>query len=366
MSRRLNFSLADSGDEAELRALLRSQVLPGWVSLGFEREPDYFAAAAVEGPGQRVLLARDSQDNALVGFCTRTLRRVFIDGEVHSLGYLGQLRAARDWQTGYRTYRALSRGFSEVMLRLRDRNDLPFDLTSILADNRSARRMLEAGLPGMPHYQRYSGLNTLVFRSGGRESGSRHRVESGAAVGIAAICAFLQHSYRRYQFSPVWDPDALRAAGLTATDFLVLRQNGTIRGCLAIWDQRAYKQTVVHAYRPPLDRLRPLVNLAAPALNLPRLPAPGETINQAWLSHLACDEQAFEVLLSAALFRAGKRGLEQAALGLADNHPLLPAARRVRRHLVYRSDIYLVRWNGPDATGMPIDNRPMHVELATL
>lgn len=369
MSWQLDFSLANPGDDAELRALLRSQILPGWVSLGFEREPDYFAAAAIEGPGHRVLVARDGQNNALVGFCTRTVRRVFINGEIRSLGYLGQLRAAPGWQGNYRTYRALSQGFSEALKQLRDSDDLPFDLTSILADNHPARRMLEADLPGMPHYQRYSGFNTLVYRGGGRRFGSRQRAESGAVAGISAISAFLQRSYRRYQFSPVWDENALHSAGLAATDFLVVRHGEVIKGCLAIWDQRACKQTVVHAYRPPLDRLRPLLNLAAPLLNFPRMPGVGETINQAWLSHLACDENAIdslEALLSMAFTRAGELGLEQVMLGLSDDHPLLSVARRVRRQLDYRSYIYLVRWGDTDPNSMQIDKRPLHVELATL
>jgi hypothetical protein len=369
MSWQLNFSLANPGDDAELRALLRSQFLPGWVSLSFEREPNYFAATAIEGIRHRVLVARDSQSNVLVGFCTRATRRVFINGEVRSLGYLGQLRAALDWQGSYRTYRAMSQGFTEVLNRLRDSEDLPFDITSILADNHPARRLLEADLPGMPHYQRYSGFNTLVYRSGGRKSGSHHRAESGAVAGMSAISEFLQRSYRGYQFSPVWDENALHHAGLAATDFLVVRHGEAIKGCLAIWDQRAFKQTVVHAYRPPLNLLRPLVNLAGPVLDFPRMPGIGETINQAWLSHLACDENAIdslEALLSMAFTRAGELGLEQVMLGLSDDHPLLPVARRVRRHLDYRSDIYLVRWGDTDPNKMQIDKRPIHVELATL
>lgn len=369
MSRQLNFSLAGAEDDVELRALLRSQYLPGWVSLSFEREPNYFAAAALEGHWHRVLVARETETGVLVGFCARAVRRVFINGQVQSLGYLGQLRAVPDWQGSYRSYRALSQGFSEVLSRLRNSDDLPFDLTSILADNHSTRRMLEAGLPGMPHYQRCSGFNTLVFRSGGRSSRSCSRVENGAVAGLPAISEFLQRSYRRCQCSPVWDEDALSAAGLRASDFLLLRDDQAITACLAIWDQRSFKQAVVRDYRKPLKRLRPLLNLIAPALNFPRLPNVGETIKQGWLSHLACDDNAvdsLQALLSKALVQARELGLEQVMLGLSDDHPLLPVARRIRRHLDYRSDIYLVRWGDNNGNGMQLNDGPLHVELATL
>lgn len=370
ISQRLNFALAGPDDEAELRTLLRGQSLPGWVSISFEREPDYFAAASSEGEWHRVLLAREQKNAALVGFCARAVRRVFFNGEVQRLGYLGQFRSAPEWQGSYRTYRAISKGFSEVWSQLRGNDELPFDITSILADNRQARRILEANLPGMPNYQWFSGFNTLVYRSGGRHvRDSDNKVENGSVLGLSAIADFLQKNYRRYQFSPVWDESALISTGVTADDFLVMRNGQVITACVAIWDQRAVKQAVVRSYRKPLGALRPLVNLVAPLLGLPRLPLVGERINQAWLSHLACDEdvsESLEILLSMALVKAKQMGLDQLMLGLADGHPLLSAARRLRRHLNYRSDIFLIQWEDSHENAERVDERPLHLEVATL
>ena len=378
LSRRLAVAPAGPEDEAELRALLRSQPLPGWVSLGFEREPDYFAAAASEGERHAVLLARERTETgargSLVGFFERAVRRVYLGGEVRRLGYLGQLRTATGWQRGYRTYRLLRLGFEQVQQRLRGADELPYDITSILADNRSARRILTAGLPGLPRYRRLSGYHTLVYRSGRcRHSGARH-VENGAALGLPAIADCLQRNYRRYRFAPFWDEAALLGAGLTADDFLVLRRGKRVTACLGLWDQRALKQTVVRGYRRPLGVLRPLVNLAAPLLGYPALPRVGEALRQGWLSHLACDGDepaALQVLLPAALARARQLGLEQVLLGLADGHPLLPTARGLRRHLNYRSDIYLVHWphastDAVNGAERGADSQTLHLELATL
>ena len=41
--------LAALTDEAALRRMLRENPMPGAISLTFEREPDYFAAAGVDG-----------------------------------------------------------------------------------------------------------------------------------------------------------------------------------------------------------------------------------------------------------------------------------------------------------------------------
>ncbi len=368
MSRRLDFSLATQNDEAELRALLRRQPLPGWANLSFEREPDYFAAKAIEGERYQVMLVREHESGELVAFCSRATRRVFIDGEIQNLAYLGQLRSIQGWQNSYRTYLALRKGFSTIRNQLRDSDELPFDITSILGDNAPAKRILGTSLPGIPHYQRYSGFNTLVYRSGNRRNIDSEQVKSGMVAGLSAISHFLQNNYQKYQFSPVWDESALKSAGLAAEDFLLLYKGSSITACVAIWDQRAYKQTIVRAYKKPLELLRPLVNLAAPVLDLPSLSPVGKVLNQAWLSHLACDEDApesLELLLNMAFSKADKMGLDQLILGLSDGHPMLKAAQQTRRHLTYRSDLYLIQWDTSKIGRSP--KKPLlHVEVATL
>lgn len=193
------------------------------------------------------------------------------------------------------------------------------------------------------------------------------------AVGLQAIADCLQRNYRRYQFAPVWDERALEAAGLRPEHFLVVRDDARVTACLAIWDQRAARQMIVRDYRQPIGLLRPLINLAAPVLGFPPLPRAGSQLQQGWLSHLACDRDepaAFEALLPAALQMGRQLGLEQLMLGLADNHPLLPFARRARRHLNYRSDIFLVHWNDSKARVNPrgdwLASRPLLPEPATL
>lgn len=353
--------------------------MPGWVELSFEREPDYFAATRFEGERHGVLVAREhgrsvrQDETRIVGVCARASRRVFVDGEPHWLGYLGQFRAIEAWQRGYRAYRLLKAGFDQVERLLRRPDELPFDITSILSDNYRAKRLLSAGLRGMPRYQWLSGFHTLVFRSGGSVRGEARRVQPGTAVGLAAIAHCLRRNYRRYQFAPVWDEQSLADAGLGAGDFFVLRDAERVTACLAIWDQRAFKQVVVRAYRPPIGPLRPLINIVARVLGNPTLPPRGQPLRHGWLSHLACDEDApsaLQALLAVALADGRRRGLDQLMLGLADDHPLLSTARAIRRHLDYRSDIYLVHRENDAINRRPseqwLTKRPLLLEPATM
>ena len=50
-------------------------------------------------------------------------------------------------------------------------------------------------------------------------------------------------------------------------------------------------------------------------------------------------------------------------LGLADDDPLLPVARRWL-HVTYRSDLFTLAWDGADGAGL--DGRVPYIEIATL
>ena len=53
-----HFGRATREDEPEIRALVGSVVMPGTVSVRFEREPDYFLGTTVQGDPCDVLVAR--------------------------------------------------------------------------------------------------------------------------------------------------------------------------------------------------------------------------------------------------------------------------------------------------------------------
>lgn len=371
----LVFRLANADDDADLRALLRRQALPGWVTLSFEREPNYFAAGAIEGERNGVLLARDASTGHLAGMYSRAARRVYVNGEQCWLGYVGQLRMDPQYTGGYRAYRRLSQGFDIGRDLLRREDELPFDITSILTDNRPARRILTAALPGMPRYHRVTGLTTLALpvRSRRFQLPAEYAVRQATQDDLVGISQFLQTVYRRYQCAPVWDEATLRSPVLTPelepTDFFLVERHAEIVACAALWDQRRVKQSVVRGYRRPLGFLRPLINLAAGVSRVPRLPPSGEALSQAWLSHLAVDrdaEMTIPGLVQTILNAAAGRHIEQLLSGLADDNPILNHISQHFRHFTYRSELYTIQWPGAPAPNEIFDNGPVHVEIATL
>ena len=271
--------------------------------------------------------------------------------------------------------RRLRQGFQALRRLVHDPRETPFYLTSIVEDNHAARRVLGANLPGMPTYRHQQRLCTFALIPSRRYNKlSRNaNVEPATDFDLAGIAACLQRNYRRCQFAPYWSAQALRSErhcpNLAPGDFFILRDRGSIAGCVALWDQSVFKQSVVHGYRSPLNRLRPLLNLAAPALGLPRLPPAGAALRQVYLSHLAVDDDdpnRLRALIAAALSAAASRGFSLAVSGVATEAPLYSLIRAMFRGRRYLSSLYTVFWDDGRAAADAIDRRTSHVEIATL
>jgi hypothetical protein len=362
----LVFAVARREDDADLRRLLRDNATDGWIRLALAREPDAFVAGSILGTRHGMIIARHRTTMEPVGMCEWSARESFVDGEPCLLAYLGSLRVAPRFR---RRLAVLRGGFEAVRRLLHNGHATAYALTSIGAENRAALRILGANLPGMPVYRPLEPFSTFALRP--RAASVDVRVEQACAGDLPAIAVCLARVYRQYQFAPVWSgrdlTDPKRCPGLKPEDFLVIRRGPGIAACVALWDQSPFKQTIVDGYAGALARLRPLVNLAAPFMGLPHLPAAGEPLRQVYLSHLAVehhDEPLFRALVDAALAEAHRRGFALALTGLASQHPLARVLDRGYRAREYRALLHLVQWDREGAD-LPTPRLP-HVEIAVL
>lgn len=198
-------------------------------------------------------------------------------------------------------------------------------------------------------------------------------VEQSSAANIDEIAERLKVTGRSYQYHPVWSTQTLlsesRCRGISRSDFFVARDDSGVRGVICLWDQRAFKQSVVAGYSKRLGRVRPWFNLVAPVLRRPRLPPPGQHIESAFLSHLSVDpddEATLFALLRKAANYALKRGIDYVMLGLAERNTLCDAIRKQLSCHSYVSMLYLVYWADGCEYASTIDNRIPHPEMAIL
>ncbi|HLX07642.1 MAG TPA: hypothetical protein VKY89_07240, partial [Thermoanaerobaculia bacterium] len=151
--------LATAADEPELRRLLREHPMAGEIRVTLEREPDAALAAAVAGEPHATVVAR-RRDGVICGMGSRSVTDAFINGRPSRLGYLSQLRLDQEERRHAGLLRLLAGGYGKLH-ELRAAGEAPFDMTAIVADNRAARRLLAAGLPGLPTYLELEPFVTL-------------------------------------------------------------------------------------------------------------------------------------------------------------------------------------------------------------
>jgi len=367
----MQFELARHSDEPALRRLLRAAPFSGDIRVTLEREPCIDFANAIEGEHTQILVARAAREPGVVAMGARTLRTSFVNGAPTRVGYLSLLRVLPQYQG---RAALLRRGYA-ALRALQDDGAAALNVTTIVADNCRARRVLEAALPGLPTYRHLGDVLTLLLRTRRlrRRATSGVTVTSAAAGDVEEIARCLARYGERFQFAPHWTaPDllsAVRARGLSPGDFLLARRGSRVVGCAACWDQRAFKQVVVRGYCARLRLARPLWNLFAPVSGAPRLPPVGAAVAFAYLSHLAVDDddpRVFEALVDTALGAAARRGLEHLTLGLAERNPLAATARAQFTSRLYRSRAYLVHWSEGEAAARAVDARPLHLEAAIL
>ncbi len=332
-----------------------------------ERAPSPDAAARVEGYRHAIVLVRDRTDDSIVGMGSRAVREVYYRGRICRVGYLGNLRAAENRHG----LKRLAAGY-EGILATRDAAELPFDLTSIAADNLPARRLLQKGLKSLPRYQPLAELSTFILTTDGKSAGDA--VSCAAPDDLPEIVALLNRYNRDFQFAHVYSEQDLRSPsrspGLATTDFIVMREHGRIIACLALWDQRAFKQTVVRSYAQWLDLARPLLNLGRACLGKPRYPRAPHVLPMAFLSHFAMpepDRDRLVAMIDEAKRLARSRGIAYLAIGFCQRHPCHDLLRREFRHQLYGSTLYGVHWRDRPASDAPDPRDAIaHPEVALL
>jgi len=363
---------ATAEDDRYLRGLLRDTPMPGSVALTLQREPNFFLASTIEGYRHETILGRDRVSERVIGLASRAVRDAWVNGETRALGYLSQLRVARDYR---RSGSAVGRGF-RLIRELHERDDTPYYITTIAADNHLARIVLEKDRSYKPNYRRKGVLSSLalpIWRARDVDPPAGVRVEPATSAHLEDIAACLQRNYARYQFAPHWTAEDLacpeRTRGLNPEDFFVAIANGKIVGCVALWDQQAFKQTVVHGYSGWLAAVRHATNALAPVAGWPALPEPGEPLPHAFLSHFAVDDDQLQV--GQALLQAGYNAALQSkcafvVVGFDRRNPFYAVVKSAFRCMEYRTHLYLAFYPEAAALAAEVDGRIPHVEAAVL
>lgn len=363
----VNYHVATLQDDQDLRAMLRENAMSSWVGMSFEREPSYFGAKDLVDDEITVIAREDTPSRPPVGMYTCRVLPVNVNGQPERVSYLGGLRVSPKHRNRFHIVR---NGFKSINKLVSAKGTVPYRFTSVALENTVARRLLEASLPGMPVYSSVGELATFALSSSlGRKN--KNLLRRATAADIPALVEFVNNHNRAYQFSTflteAWFHQASRTRGIDITDFWILMDNRDIRACVAVWDQRTFKQTVVRSYSPPLRFARRGYNLWAAVTSRVPLPPVGQTLEQAYMSFVAVDETALDdcvEVIREGLDRVRDTGARVGVLGLSTGNPMYARIIAALPAHVYRTCIETVSW--PNEPAPFLDGRPPQPEVALL
>lgn len=350
----IHYRLAQPSDNATISTILQQTPMTSWVTLSTEFSPEYFAAQDLFG-NKKTILAIQPNANGVspVGMCSYTTMPVFMQGDAHHVGYLGELRVLPAFR---RRLSVVRHGFAAVKQLSEHRDRLSSWFTSIATENAVARRLLEANLRGMPRYLPVGEMTTLAMSV--RAARPQLAVEPAQLDDIPTLIQFYNNQAHQFHYAPVLTEAWLRQLdgrhGLQLQDFYLLKEQGTLRACFAVWDQRQVKQTRVRAYRFPLNLLRQPYNVLARLSGGVTIPATGESINYVFIAFVAVTDEMraeFTKLIRTALIYARQRNADLAMLGLATTNPLLRELEALPKK-IYHTQIEAVTW--PAGVSAPI------------
>jgi len=363
---RLSFRLATDEDDGALRAILKQTPMPGSITLSFEREPSFFAAERAGNLESQTILYVDGENNKILGFGGRSIRRAFVDGTKTNIGYLSMLRGLPEARRGV----GLARGY-RYLRSLHADGKVPFYFTTILDENVYAKSVLESGRAGLPTYHPLAQLVSYLIPL--RQRIRTKKAEGNISKGVLTESVECLNAWNRsHKLAPAYElADLLMKndmlPGFNQDNFYTYWSSGRAVGTLGVWDQTACKQSVVAAYSPSIRATKLFYNMYAGIRGMPGLPNVGQPIKSVFAAFVSSEGNNPEILaalLSQARADWSGKGYDYLILGLSKDHPL---AKAVELHAMQTisSTVYIVYWPEDGKPLIPA-SQTVHLEIATL
>ncbi|MCW1922306.1 hypothetical protein OKA05_07055 [Luteolibacter arcticus] len=347
---------AGAEDHAALEALFRATTMGSQIHLAVERDPDYFAGAAVQAAEPCVWAAFETSGRA-VGLLSAGKRRVWLDGE-RDVRYLCDLRIHGDWQRST----LLSRGY-----RLLNREVFApgeWAQTLVLEDNLKAIELLTSRRAGLPEYRPAGIYRTWLLPPQDVSFDPGISVRRAVAADLTEMQRVYNEAMQRRSFGEMVrfaDFGEGRWNGLHAGDFLIAERQGRVIGMLGLWDQTAFQRLRIAGYSRGVAMLRPLWNVRAALRGDVPLPPPGAVVPVRKVTALACENDNPAILRALLAEALRTRDEKLTLVGMSAADPLVEAMQDLRGRRD-RGHHFLVGWEG----GPPAWREPFVFDVARI
>src|SRR3989338_9258 len=362
--------LADREDDADLRRILRENTMGGSISLTLRKEPSFFDDLSVEGNFNQIVVAREVESKRVVGFGVRSIKPVFVNGEMREIGYLGCLRLDKQ----FRGTTLVPRGY-KLFSELHKDGRTPFYLTTIVDDNQYAKQILTSNRMGMPSYNDFGVYYTFAIPIPRKRSlDNKRNIVQANENHVEEIIKFINREGRKKQFYPTYterdltNPNGL-LRGLKIEDILLHFNGSDVDGIMASWNQTPFRQTVVEGYSGVTKYARLFINILSKLRgNSPYLPRKGQQINYNCASLIATknnDPTVFEELIVSNANKLSERRIPLLMLGLHSQDSLGEVAKK-HSIMKFPTRLYIVNWQDGERDYQNLDGRTPYLELGSL
>ncbi|MDY6787076.1 MAG: hypothetical protein SVK54_03010 [candidate division WOR-3 bacterium] len=360
----LRIDTATPSDDIYIRDILADTDMDTHISFHFDRKPSYFDSLETDGFDNVTIVGRDREGD-VQGFGTCVFRKVLWDREVQTIGYLHNLRLRKGFRNGY----SLGFGYKKFNDIAAERG-VKYYLTSIMADNKDALRILTSGKGTLPEYHFLTDYYTMIINGSRpiRAGNSQYRIVKASEIGFDKIYEALLGIARQTNGFPYFTFEELfgtcHIPGFSGNDlFCALDNNHNIVGIAGIWDLSSIKSIAINRYSTLLALLRPFYNIFACTSGRPLLPPADSPVNYSYIFPFIAAEGHNECLTPLLFALSSNQQTDYLIAGST-----VKPDRRILHYfkpIIMKSKIYQVIWQGIDAGHIP-HYLPIHQEVAQL
>ncbi len=352
----LKIEFARPEDDSSIRDIMRDTKMESMISLVFDRHPSYFGSLHLDGHDYSTIVGRDTEGKTQ-GFGTCVFRHAYINGKIHEIGYLHNLRLRKAYRDGY----SVALGYKKFREVVNSRNSYCY-VTSIMSSNKEAIAILTSGKGGLPSYLHLCKYNTYVIRSGVTKNTDNSTLNCLSAPDSAEIQRFTEAYAVKHNFLPAPGCNIYSGSKLMA-----IENNGAISGLAGLWSISDSKRLLIADYSSFLKILKPFYNALTAVNRKPSLPELNKPVKYSYIFPMmldnCSDNEAF-TLINKLSVMSGENGDSFFIAGC-------PAGSRAETilsaypNLRLTSDIFIVDWN-KDINSDDITSNSLHIEVGIL
>lgn len=304
MDKRWKVRKAVDADSDNILEFWDSVSMQGMVQLLFKRSPNFFHAARVASPNPDVWLVETVDTDRIIAILCVGKRKTYIDGVLGDAYYVCDARVAPDFRGS-----GLLKDFLPEI-----RATMDVDLLGIgvcLKENVASLKAFASGKYNFYKMQEWAQYYTCVISTRHLPKlpslPAGHTLRFANANDVPVMQAFYDRLAQQHQFclhtdfQGIVDGDSYYR-NLNIEDFALYFVDNKLKGMLAYWNQKQFKQTCVMSYPFYIKMALPLYNLWAKYAGGFILPPAGEQIRFAPMFSLMVEDRDIDI--SRALFLA--------------------------------------------------------------